>query len=41
MTFNKCSIDGKMYGYIFDSQNNEIEINDVNLKTFFFIKFLI
>ncbi len=30
MTFNKCSIDGKIYGYIYDSKNNEIEITDVN-----------
>ncbi len=30
MTFNKCSIDGLMYGYIYDLENNEIEITDVN-----------
>lgn len=28
MTFNKCSINGKLYGYIYDSANNEIEITD-------------
>lgn len=28
MTFNKCSINGKLYGYVYDSMNNEIEITD-------------
>lgn len=28
MTFNKCSINGTLYGYIYDSDDNEIEIND-------------
>lgn len=28
MTFNKCSIDGKIYGYIYDSQNQEIDPNE-------------
>lgn len=26
MTFNKCSINGKLYGYLYDAQGNEIEI---------------
>lgn len=29
MTFNKCSINGKLYGYLYDSQANEIEINEL------------
>ena len=29
MTFNKCSINEKIYGYIYDSKNNEIEITEV------------
>jgi phospholipid-translocating ATPase len=28
MTFNKCSINGKLYGYLYDAQANEIEINE-------------
>lgn len=28
MTFNKCSINGTLYGYLYDKQNNEIEITD-------------
>lgn len=28
MTFNKCSINGKIYGYIYDSEKNEIEPNE-------------
>jgi phospholipid-translocating ATPase len=28
MTFNKCSINNKLYGYVYDSQGNEIEKND-------------
>jgi phospholipid-translocating ATPase len=28
MTFNKCCINGKLYGYLYDSMSNEIEITD-------------
>jgi phospholipid-translocating ATPase len=28
MTFNKCSINAKLYGYLYDPANNEIEITD-------------
>lgn len=31
MTFNKCSINGKLYGYIYDTSFNEIEITDDTL----------
>ena len=31
MTFNKCSINHKLYGYIYDKYNNEIEITDVSV----------
>ena len=29
MTFNKCSINGTLYGYLFDEDKNEIEITEV------------
>jgi phospholipid-translocating ATPase len=28
MTFNKCSINGVLYGYLMDAQGNDIEINE-------------
>ena len=28
MTFNKCSINGQLYGYVLDANKNEIEITD-------------
>jgi hypothetical protein len=28
MTFNKCSINNVLYGYIYDKDHNEIEITD-------------
>ena len=34
MTFNKCSINGKLYGYLYDDKNNEIEITEVILFIF-------
>ena len=39
MTFNKCSINGKLYGYIYDAHNNEIEITDVIILSFLLINF--
>ncbi len=35
MTFNKCSINGKLYGYIYDEANNEIEITEVSNYVFY------
>ena len=35
MTFNKCSINEKIYGYIYDSNYNEMEITEVKKFNFF------
>jgi hypothetical protein len=35
MTFNKCSINRKIYGYLYDEADNEIEITDVGRKFYF------
>ena len=43
MTFNKCSIRGKLYGYVIDENGNEIQDTDViyfrnDFNNFFFFK---
>ena len=30
MTFNKCSIHGKLYGYVTDESGNEVQNSEVN-----------
>jgi hypothetical protein len=32
MTFNKCSIRGKFYGYVYDEAGNEIEDPEVKFS---------
>lgn len=29
MTFNKCSINGRQFGYVYDENGREIEISEV------------
>ncbi len=31
MTFNKCSIRGKIYGYVFDEAGNEVQDPEVKI----------
>jgi len=38
MTFNKCSIRGKLYGYVTDEAGNEIQDPEVILIFFFFVR---
>jgi len=37
MTFKKCSIRGKVYGYVFDENGTEIQDPKVTLNKLFFI----
>jgi len=41
MTFNKCSIRGKLYGYIMDEAGNEIQDPEVKLIFLFFVLYKI
>jgi hypothetical protein len=36
MTFNKCSVRGKLYGYVNDEAGNEIQDPEVKVFIFFF-----
>jgi len=35
MTFDKCTINGRIYGELFDADGNSIDITEVTFSAFF------